>query len=97
MLGDSETPKEAPRKSMHYVGLDVHKKTISYCVNDSSGQLPLGSDGDGNLDLSNNLRHSLAANNRTTALNVHPDRTHLMASQIACRQNQSLTPQGAPH
>ena len=25
--------------SMHYIGLDVHKKTISYCVKDSSGQV----------------------------------------------------------
>jgi transposase len=26
-------------KSMYYVGLDVHKKTISYCVNDGSGRI----------------------------------------------------------
>ena len=25
--------------SMHYIGLDVHKKTISYCVKDASGQV----------------------------------------------------------
>src|SRR5450756_2140643 len=24
---------------MHYIGLDVHKKTISYCVKDVSGQI----------------------------------------------------------
>jgi len=24
---------------MYYIGLDVHKKTISYCVKDSSGQV----------------------------------------------------------
>ena len=24
-------------ESMHYIGLDVHKKTISYCVKDGSG------------------------------------------------------------
>ena len=26
-------------QSMYYVGLDVHKKTISYCVKDASGNL----------------------------------------------------------
>ena len=26
-------------QSMYYVGLDVHKKTISYCVKDSSGSI----------------------------------------------------------
>jgi hypothetical protein len=25
--------------SMYYIGLDVHKKTISYCVKDASGQV----------------------------------------------------------
>ena len=25
--------------SMHYVGLDVHKKTIAYCVKDAQGRL----------------------------------------------------------
>jgi hypothetical protein len=24
---------------MYYVGLDIHKKTISYCVKDASGQI----------------------------------------------------------
>ena len=24
---------------MYYIGLDVHKKTISYCVKDASGQV----------------------------------------------------------
>jgi hypothetical protein len=24
-------------ESMYYIGLDVHKKTISYCVKDASG------------------------------------------------------------
>jgi hypothetical protein len=24
---------------MYYIGLDVHKKTISYCVKDTSGQI----------------------------------------------------------
>src|SRR6185437_6735068 len=37
---DSETTKEAPLKgSMYYIGLDIHKKTISYCVKDQSGQI----------------------------------------------------------
>ena len=26
-------------QSMYYVGLDVHKKTISYCVKDVSGNI----------------------------------------------------------
>jgi len=28
------TTTEAPRLHMYYIGLDVHKKTISYCVKD---------------------------------------------------------------
>jgi hypothetical protein len=27
-----KTTTEAPRGHMYYIGLDVHKKTISYCV-----------------------------------------------------------------
>jgi hypothetical protein len=30
------TTTEAPRGHMYYIGLDVHKKTISYCVKDAS-------------------------------------------------------------
>jgi len=26
-------------ESMYYIGLDVHKKTISYCVKDGSGKV----------------------------------------------------------
>ena len=26
-------------QSMHYIGLDVHKRTISYCVKDASGRI----------------------------------------------------------
>ena len=26
-------------ESMYYIGLDVHKKTISYCIKDRSGQV----------------------------------------------------------
>lgn len=33
------TTTEAPRRHMYYIGLDVHKKTISYCVKDASGQI----------------------------------------------------------
>ncbi len=33
------TTTEAPRRDMYYIGLDVHKKTISYCVKDVSGQI----------------------------------------------------------
>ena len=37
---DSETPKEAtPTQPIYYIGLDVHKKKISYCVKDGSGQV----------------------------------------------------------
>ena len=33
------TTTEAPRYDMYYIGLDVHKKTISYCVKDVSGHI----------------------------------------------------------
>jgi transposase len=33
------TTTEAPRLSMYYIGLDVHKKTISYCVKDAAGRV----------------------------------------------------------
>jgi hypothetical protein len=33
-----KTTTEAPQGHMYYIGLDVHKKTISYCVKDASGQ-----------------------------------------------------------
>src|SRR5882724_6022086 len=37
---DSDTTKEAPpMENMYYIGLDVHKKTISYCVKDGSGRI----------------------------------------------------------
>jgi predicted NBD/HSP70 family sugar kinase len=32
---------EAPYGHMYYVGLHVHKKTISYCVMDASGRILL--------------------------------------------------------
>ena len=31
------TTSEAPQRRMYYIGLDVHKKTISYCVKDAAG------------------------------------------------------------
>ncbi|HTF66539.1 MAG TPA: hypothetical protein VK638_28035 [Edaphobacter sp.] len=34
-----KTPMEAPRGHMYYIGLDVHKKRISYCVKDVSGRV----------------------------------------------------------
>jgi hypothetical protein len=30
-------------QSMYYIGLDVHKKTISYCVKDASGRVSMTS------------------------------------------------------
>ena len=33
------TTSEAPRNDMYYIGLDVHKKTISYCVKDAAGHV----------------------------------------------------------
>src|SRR5271169_6952626 len=32
-------PRRLLMESMYYIGLDVHKKTISYCVKDASGQV----------------------------------------------------------
>ncbi len=29
----------SPMQSMYYIGLDVHKRTISYCVKDGSGAI----------------------------------------------------------
>jgi hypothetical protein len=31
------TTTEAPRDHMYYIGLDVHKQTINYCVKDVPG------------------------------------------------------------
>jgi hypothetical protein len=39
------TTTEAPRGHVYYIGLDVHKKTISYCVKDVSGQIRQGRQG----------------------------------------------------
>jgi len=33
------TTTEAAQRHMYYIGLDVHKKTISYCVKDASGRV----------------------------------------------------------
>jgi len=33
------TTTEAPRGHKHYIGLDVHEETISYCVKDVSGRI----------------------------------------------------------
>jgi len=32
-------PEGSPMQSMYYIGLDVHKGTISYCVKDGSGKI----------------------------------------------------------
>src|SRR6266404_3149872 len=32
-------PRRLPMQSMYYIGLDVHKKSISYCVKDGSGRI----------------------------------------------------------
>ena len=29
----------SPMQTMYYIGLDVHKRTISYCVKDASGRV----------------------------------------------------------
>jgi len=34
---DSENSQGGSSRDMYYIGLDVHKKTISYCVKDVSG------------------------------------------------------------
>ena len=39
---------------MYYIGLDVHKKTISYCIKDAGGQIL----GEGNVGAT---RHELDA------------------------------------
>jgi hypothetical protein len=33
------TTTEAPRGHRYYIGLDVHKKTISYCMKEVSGRV----------------------------------------------------------
>ena len=34
---DSENNLGGSSETMYYIGLDVHKKTISYCVKDATG------------------------------------------------------------
>jgi transposase len=36
---DSENNHGGSSTHMYYIGLDVHKKTISYCVKDASGEV----------------------------------------------------------
>jgi transposase len=36
---DSENNHGGSSKLMYYIGLDVHKKTISYCIKDASGEI----------------------------------------------------------
>jgi hypothetical protein len=35
----AETPEASPTQPMYYLGLDVHKRKISYCVKDGSGRI----------------------------------------------------------
>src|SRR3984957_7464201 len=39
MLIQRTTMEAPPMTRMSYIGLDVHKRTISYCVKDASGQI----------------------------------------------------------
>src|SRR4051812_18206480 len=41
-------PRRLLKKSMYYIGLDVHKKTISYCIKDASGHVQ----GEGKIEAS---------------------------------------------
>ena len=36
-LADSENNLGGSSETMYFIGLDVHKKTISYCVKDAAG------------------------------------------------------------
>ena len=36
---DSENCLGGSSETMYYIGLDVHKRTISYCVKDEAGQV----------------------------------------------------------
>ena len=36
---DSENYLGGSSETMYYIGLDVHKKTISYCVKDAAGKV----------------------------------------------------------
>src|SRR6266851_4990007 len=38
-LADSENNLGGPSETMYFIGLDVHKKTISYCVKDAAGRV----------------------------------------------------------
>ena len=40
LCADSENyPRRLLAGHMYYIGLDVHKKTISYCVKDAAGKI----------------------------------------------------------
>jgi hypothetical protein len=38
-VADSENNLGGPSETMYFIGLDVHKKTISYCVKDAAGRV----------------------------------------------------------
>ena len=51
---DSENDLGGSSETMYFIGLDVHKKTISYCVKDAAGRVQqedrIDSSGTGLLD-----------------------------------------------
>jgi len=71
-------------ETMYYIGLDVHKKTISYCVKDGSGRLGRRFD----------TRHAIDAGHGDEDASPAVDSGHrtdhlhgldLRSSQAACR------------
>ena len=38
---DSENNLGGSSETMYYIGLDVHKRTISYCVKDAAGRVQM--------------------------------------------------------
>src|ERR1700687_1682549 len=36
---DQKAPSESPMNALHYIGFDVHKKTISCCVKTAAGEI----------------------------------------------------------
>ena len=59
---------EAPQNNMYYIGLDVHKKTISYCIKDASGQSPPGRDDRGDTERAGRLGTGLLPEPRMIAM-----------------------------
>jgi hypothetical protein len=38
-LAQKSTPKEVPMKRVYYIGLNIHKRIIAYCIKTASGKL----------------------------------------------------------